>query len=84
MPKGSMTAPGAAGTAARQNGSQIDVFVRDSSDFGLAERRIPGDSVVTGYGTVDGQLVFVYAQDFTVFGGSVNTPMRARSAKCWT
>ena len=58
---------------------EIGVFVtHDSSDFGLAERRIPGDGVVTGYGTVDGRLVFVYAQDFTVFGGSVS---RAHAGK---
>jgi propionyl-CoA carboxylase beta chain len=41
-------------------------------DFGMGERRIPGDGVVTGYGTVDGRLVFVFSQDFTVFGGSLS------------
>jgi propionyl-CoA carboxylase beta chain len=41
-------------------------------DFGMGDRRIPGDGVVTGYGTVDGRLVFVFSQDFTVFGGSLS------------
>lgn len=43
-----------------------------SYDFGMEKQRIPGDGVITGYGTVDGRLVFVYAQDFTVFGGSLS------------
>jgi propionyl-CoA carboxylase beta chain len=42
------------------------------TDFGMDEKRIPGDGVVTGYGTVDGRLVYVFAQDFTVFGGSLS------------
>ncbi len=42
------------------------------TDFGMAARKIPGDGVVTGYGTVDGRQVFVFAQDFTVFGGSLS------------
>ena len=42
------------------------------SDFGMADRRIPGDGVVAGYGTVDGRKVFVFAQDFTVFGGTLS------------
>jgi propionyl-CoA carboxylase beta chain len=43
-----------------------------SHDFGIAEHKIPGDGVVTGYGTVNGRLVFVFSQDFTVFGGSLS------------
>ncbi|GAB4166170.1 MAG: acyl-CoA carboxylase subunit beta [Thalassobaculales bacterium] len=43
-----------------------------SSDFGMAEQKVPGDGVVTGYGTVNGRLVFVFSQDFTVFGGSLS------------
>lgn len=43
-----------------------------STDFGMEHQRIPGDGVVTGYGTVNGRLVYVYAQDFTVFGGSLS------------
>ncbi|MBT7769684.1 MAG: methylmalonyl-CoA carboxyltransferase, partial [Rhodospirillales bacterium] len=50
-----------------------DMFVEHrSSDFGMAEQSIPGDGVVTGYGTVNGRLVFVFSQDFTVFGGSLS------------
>jgi len=43
-----------------------------ATDFGMADKKIPGDGVVTGYGTVDGRQVFVFAQDFTVFGGSLS------------
>ena len=42
-----------------------------ATEFGMAEKRFPGDGVVTGFGTIDGRLVFVYAQDFTVMGGSL-------------
>jgi len=50
-----------------------DMFVEHrSSDFGMHEQKIPGDGVVTGYGTINGRLVFVYSQDFTVFGGSLS------------
>ena len=42
-----------------------------SIDFGMEEKRIPGDGVVIGYGTIEGRLVFVYSQDVTVLGGSV-------------
>src|SRR5438034_8767504 len=42
------------------------------SDFGMAEQKIPGDGVVTGSGTINGRLVYVFAQDFTVFGGSLS------------
>jgi propionyl-CoA carboxylase beta chain len=42
------------------------------SDFGMVDRKIPGDGVVTGHGTIDGRLVFVFSQDFTVFGGSLS------------
>jgi len=41
-------------------------------DFGMAEQKVPGDGVVSGYGRVDGRLVYVFAQDFTVFGGSLS------------
>jgi propionyl-CoA carboxylase beta chain len=51
---------------------ELDAFVRHrSTAFGLDAKRIPGDGVVVGYGTVDGRQVCVYAQDFTVFGGSL-------------
>ena len=42
------------------------------ADFGMVENKIPGDGVVTGYGTINGRLVFVFSQDFTVFGGSLS------------
>jgi propionyl-CoA carboxylase beta chain len=43
-----------------------------TKDFGMADQIINGDGVITGYGTVDGRLVYVFAQDFTVFGGSLS------------
>ena len=52
---------------------EYDMFVEHrSTDFGMAEQKIPGDGVVTGWGTVNGRLVFVFSQDFTVFGGSLS------------
>ncbi len=52
---------------------ELDKFVTHrSSDFGMGERKILGDGVVTGYGKVDGRQLFVFAQDFTVFGGSLS------------
>ncbi|MGE3707796.1 MAG: acyl-CoA carboxylase subunit beta, partial [Vicinamibacterales bacterium] len=50
-----------------------DMFVEHRCiDFGMADNKVPGDGVVTGYGTINGRLVFVYSQDFTVFGGSLS------------
>jgi propionyl-CoA carboxylase beta chain len=50
-----------------------DMFVEHRcSDFGMESQAVPGDGVVTGYGTVNGRLVFVFSQDFTVFGGSLS------------
>ena len=50
-----------------------DMFVEHRChDFGMAEQTTPGDGVVTGYGTINGRLVFVFSQDFTVFGGSLS------------
>ena len=50
-----------------------DMFVEHrTAEFGMAESRIPGDGVVTGYGTINGRLVFVFSQDFTVFGGALS------------
>ncbi len=52
---------------------EFDMFVRHRArDFGLDKESYFGDGVVTGYGTVDGRLVYVFAQDFTVFGGSLS------------
>ncbi|MBC7377213.1 MAG: methylmalonyl-CoA carboxyltransferase, partial [Burkholderiaceae bacterium] len=49
-----------------------DMFVEHRShDFGMQDNKIPGDGVVTGYGMINGHLVFVFSQDFTVFGGSL-------------
>ena len=51
---------------------EIDEFVTHRcGNFGLDERKILGDGVITGYGTIEGRKVFVYSQDFTVFGGSL-------------
>ena len=53
--------------------NELDMFVTHrTSDFGLDEQKIPGDGVVTGYGQIDGRLVYVFSQDFTVFGGSLS------------
>ncbi|HLE85959.1 MAG TPA: carboxyl transferase domain-containing protein, partial [Thermoanaerobaculia bacterium] len=49
-----------------------ELVVHRCRDFGMDEKRIPGDGVVTGYGTIDGRLAYVFAQDFTVFGGSLS------------
>jgi propionyl-CoA carboxylase beta chain len=52
---------------------EMDRFVTHrSSDFGLDERKVLGDGVVTGYGTIHGRLIYVFSQDFTVFGGSLS------------
>jgi len=52
---------------------ELDRFVTHrSSDFGLADEKYLGDGVVTGYGRIEGRLVYVFAQDFTVFGGSLS------------
>ena len=52
---------------------ELDPFITHrATDFGLDQQRIAGDAVVTGYGKIDGRVVFVYSQDFTVLGGSVS------------
>jgi acetyl-CoA carboxylase carboxyltransferase component len=52
---------------------ELDAFVTHrATDFGIDQERYLGDGVVTGYGAIDGRTVFVYAQDFTVFGGSLS------------
>jgi propionyl-CoA carboxylase beta chain len=51
---------------------EIDQFVvHQCTELDMTKQRIPGDGVVTGYGTIDGRLVYVFSQDFTVFGGSL-------------
>ncbi|AWJ86473.1 methylmalonyl-CoA carboxyltransferase (plasmid) [Azospirillum sp. TSH58] len=52
---------------------EFDMFVQHRcNDFGMEGQKVPGDGVVTGHGTVNGRLVFVFSQDFTVFGGSLS------------
>ena len=52
---------------------EFDMFVEHrNTDFGADKNRIPGDGVVTGWGTVNGRMVYVFAKDFTVFGGSLS------------
>ncbi len=52
---------------------EFDMFVEHRShEFGMAEQRVPGDGVVTGWGTINGRVVFVFSKDFTVFGGSLS------------
>lgn len=52
---------------------EIDMYVEHNCvDFGMEKTKIPGDGVVTGSGTINGRLVFVFSQDFTVFGGSLS------------
>lgn len=52
---------------------EFDMFmVHRAKEFGLDQHKYPGDGVVSGYGTIDGRLVFVFSQDFTVFGGSLS------------
>ncbi len=61
---------------------ELDRFVTHrSQDFGMDEQRILGDGVVTGYGTVDRRLVYVYSQDFTVFGGSLSETQAEKICK---
>ncbi len=61
---------------------EIDKFVvHRCTDFEMADKRIPGDGVVSGYGRIDGRNVFVFAQDFTVFGGSLSETYAAKICK---
>lgn len=61
---------------------ELDMFVTHRcTDFGLDEQKTLGDGVVTGYGTIDGRHTYVYAQDFTVFGGSLSETHAAKICK---
>src|SRR5688500_472512 len=52
---------------------EFDMFVEHrSTDFGMDKAKIPGDGVVTGWGTVNGRTVYLFSKDFTVFGGSLS------------
>ncbi|MDO5131997.1 MAG: acyl-CoA carboxylase subunit beta [Eubacteriales bacterium] len=58
---------------------EIGLFARHAcTDFGMEKREVPADGVVTGFGTVDGRKVFVYAQDFTAMGGSLGRTMASK------
>ncbi|MFM9044358.1 MAG: acyl-CoA carboxylase subunit beta, partial [Solirubrobacterales bacterium] len=61
---------------------ELDTFVRHrTTEFGMDKRRPWGDAVVTGHGTIDGRRVFVFSQDFTVFGGSLGEVMAEKMCK---
>jgi propionyl-CoA carboxylase beta chain len=61
---------------------ELDRFVTHRcADFGMQDQKILGDGVVTGHGTVDGRRVFVFAQDFTVFGGSLSAAYASKICK---
>lgn len=61
---------------------EMDMLVRhQASGFGIEQKRPPGDAVVTGYGTIDGRTVFVFAEDFTVFGGSLGRAVADKICK---
>ena len=61
---------------------ELDKFVRHHcSDFGIEEQRPAGDGFITGYGRIDGRLVYVFAQDFTVFGGSLSEANASKITK---
>ena len=52
---------------------EFDMYVTHrATDFGMAAQKVPGDGVVTGWGTINGRLTYVFAQDFTVLGGSLS------------
>src|SRR6184192_1283693 len=57
------------------------LVVHRNTDFGMEKQRVPGDGVVTGYGTVQGRPVYAFAQDFTVFGGSLSETHAAKIVK---
>jgi propionyl-CoA carboxylase beta chain len=61
---------------------ELDRFVTHrATDFGLADQKLLGDGVVTGYGRIDGRVVYVFSQDFTVFGGSLSEAHAGRICK---
>jgi len=61
---------------------EYDMFVEHRcTDFGMEENKVPGDGVVTGWGTINGRKTFVYSQDFTVFGGSLSETHAAKICK---
>lgn len=64
---------------------EFDMFVQHrSTDFGMEKQKIPGDGVVTGWGTINGRTVFLFSKDFTVFGGSLSETHAAKIVKVRT
>ena len=61
---------------------EFDMFVEHRShDFGMAAQRVPGDGVVTGWGTINGRAVYIFSKDFTVFGGSLSKAQAEKIVK---
>ncbi len=61
---------------------ELDMFVTHrTEDFGLGDKKILSDGVVTGHGTIDGRVVYVFAQDFTIFGGSLSETFALKICK---
>lgn len=61
---------------------EFDRFVvHRCTEFGMQDKKIPGDGVVTGYGLISGRLVYIFSQDFTVFGGSLSGPFGQKVCK---
>ncbi|GJD59409.1 acyl-CoA carboxylase subunit beta [Methylobacterium dankookense] len=61
---------------------EFDMFVQHrSTDFGMESQKVPGDGVITGWGTVNGRTVFLFSKDFTVFGGSLSETHAAKIVK---
>ena len=61
---------------------EIDMFrITTHTDFGEVEKKVFGDGIITGYGSIDGRLVFVYSFDFTVFGGSLSQVVAEKVVK---
>lgn len=62
--------------------TELDAFVtHECTDFGMADKKFVGDGVVTGFGRIDGRLIYVFSQDFTVFGGSLSLTMAKKICK---
>ncbi len=63
---------------------EFDMFkAHRCTDFGMEKDRPAGDGVITGWGTINGRMVYVFSQDFTVFGGSLSETHAKRSARSW-
>ena len=66
----------------KESFQEIDKFVvHRCYEFGMEKKKIPGDGVVTGYGAINGRKVFIFSQDFTVFGGSLSGPFGEKVCK---